>query len=211
MAKIKGFSHLFGRGAKASEENEEDKDKDKEKSKKAKGRHAEEDEDQDDNEDEEKNGKKAKGRRAESDDDDQDEKDPDAEDDSDDADADEGEDDDGDDEDEDRNVKKGRRAERKRCARIFGSKHAAAGRVDLAASLALNSGMSSAAVIRVLASTSAATPAASTPRKRSLDERMQALGHVQVGQDAADAPSGSAQALVSKMTGLYNQTVGKKS
>ncbi|ENA1760190.1 DNA primase [Yersinia ruckeri] len=212
MAKIKGFSHLFGRGAKASEENEEDKDKDKdkEKSKKAKGRHAEEDEDQDDNEDEEKNGKKAKGRRAESDDDDQDEKDPDAEDDSDDADADEGEDDDGDDEDEDRNVKKGRRAERKRCARIFGSKHAA-GRVDLAASLALNSGMSSAAVIRVLASTSAATPAASTSRKRSLDERMQALGNVQVGQDAADAPSGSAQALVSKMTGLYNQTVGKKS
>ncbi|SUQ37366.1 hypothetical protein LGL94_11365 [Yersinia ruckeri] len=83
--------------------------------------------------------------------------------------------------------------------------------MDLAASLALNSGMSSAAVIRVLASTSAATPAASTPRKRSLDERMQALGNVQVGQDAADAPSGSAQALVSKMTGLYNQTVGKKS
>ncbi|UIN09473.1 hypothetical protein LGL94_10120 [Yersinia ruckeri] len=63
MAKIKGFSHLFGRGAKASEENEEDKDKDKdkEKSKKAKGRHAEEDEDQDDNEDEEKNGKKPRG------------------------------------------------------------------------------------------------------------------------------------------------------
>ena len=40
MAKIKGFSHLFGRGAKASEETEDDKDK----VKKAKGRQAEDDE-----------------------------------------------------------------------------------------------------------------------------------------------------------------------
>ncbi|MDN0102978.1 DNA primase [Yersinia bercovieri] len=194
MAKIKGFSHLFGRGAKASEETEDDK----EKSKKAKGRQAEEDE---------------KDPDAEEDDDDsndnpedQDEKDPDAEDDSDDAGADEGRDDDGDDDTDDRNVKKGRSAERQRCARIFGSKHAT-GRGDLAVSLALNSGMSSAAVIRVLASTAATSPA-SAPRKRSLDERMQAHGNVQPGQDTAAASKGAS--LVNKMTSLYDSAKGKK-
>ncbi|EPC1629071.1 DNA primase, partial [Yersinia enterocolitica] len=138
--------------------------------------------------------------------DDQDNKDPDAEDDSDDADADEGSDDDGDDDKEDRNVKKGRRAERDRCARIFGSKHAT-GRGDLAVSLALNSGMSSAAVIRVLASTAATAPA-SASRKRSLDERMQAHGNAQPGQDTAAASKGAS--LVNKMTSLYDSAKGKK-
>ncbi|AJI82885.1 TPA: DNA primase [Yersinia enterocolitica] len=196
MAKIKGFSHLFGRGAKATEETEDDKDK----AKKAKGRQAEEDE---------------KDPEAEESDDDsndnpddQDNKDPDAEDDSDDADADEGSDDDGDDDTEDRNVKKGRRAERNRCARIFGSKHAT-GRGDLAVSLALNSGMSSAAVIRVLASTTATAPAsASAPRKRSLDERMQAVGNAQPGQDAVAASKGAS--MVTRMTSLYDSAKGKK-
>ncbi|HDL7836744.1 TPA: DNA primase [Yersinia enterocolitica] len=196
MAKIKGFSHLFGRGAKATEETEDDKDK----AKKAKGRQAEEDE---------------KDPEAEESDDDsndnpddQDNKDPDAEDDSDDADADEGSDNDGDDDTEDRNVKKGRRAERNRCARIFGSKHAT-GRGDLAVSLALNSGMSSAAVIRVLASTTATAPAsASAPRKRSLDERMQAVGNAQPGQDAVAASKGAS--MVTRMTSLYDSAKGKK-
>ncbi|HDL7642260.1 putative prophage exported protein [Yersinia enterocolitica] len=196
MAKIKGFSHLFGRGAKATEETEDDKDK----AKKAKGRQAEEDE---------------KDPEAEESDDDsndnpddQDNKDPDAEDDSDDADADEGSDNDGDDDTEDRNVKKGRRAERNRCACIFGSKHAT-GRGDLAVSLALNSGMSSAAVIRVLASTTATAPAsASAPRKRSLDERMQAVGNAQPGQDAVAASKGAS--MVTRMTSLYDSAKGKK-
>ncbi|WP_145544246.1 DNA primase [Yersinia massiliensis] len=186
MAKIKGFSHLFGRGAKASEETEDDK----EKSKKAKGRQAEEDEkDPDAEEDDDDSNDNP---------DDQDEKDPDAED--------EGRDDDGDDDTDDRNVKKGRSAERQRCARIFGSKHAT-GRGDLAVSLALNSGMSSAAVIRVLASTAATSPA-SAPRKRSLDERMQAHGNVQPGQDTAAASKGAS--LVNKMTSLYDSAKGKK-
>ncbi|MDA5499778.1 DNA primase [Yersinia aleksiciae] len=190
--KIQGFAHMFGFGAKAAEDTEEDKGK----TKKAKGRQAEEDE---------------KDPEAEENDDDnnpddQDEKDPNAEDDSDDADADEGSDDDGDDDTEDRNVKKGRSAERQRCARIFGSKHAT-GRGDLAVSLALNSGMSSAAVIRVLTSTTATVPA-SAPRKRSLDERMQAHGNAQPGQDTAAASKGAS--LVNKMTSLYDSAKGKK-
>lgn len=194
--KIQGFAHLFGRGAKASEETEDDN----KESKKAKGRQAEDDEkdpDAEENDDDQNDNP-----------DDQDNKDPDAdaEDDSDDADADEGSDDDGDDDKEDRNVKKGRRAERNRCARIFGSKHAT-GRGELAVSLALNSGMSSAAVIRVLASTTATAPA-STSRKHSLDERMQALGNVQPGQDAAAASKGAS--MVSKMTSLYDSAKGKK-
>ena len=196
MAKIKGFSHLFGRGAKASEETEDDKDK----VKKAKGRQAEDDEkdpEAEENDDDSNDNP-----------DDQDNKDPDAEDDSDDADADEGSDDDGDDDTEDRNVKKGRSAERQRCARIFGSKHAT-GRGDLAVSLALNSGMSSAAVIRVLASTTATAPAsASAPRKRSLDERMQAVGNAQPGQDAVAASKGAS--MVTRMTSLYDSAKGKK-
>lgn len=192
MAKIKGFTHLFGLGAKATEETEDDKNK----AKKAKGRQAEEDEkDPDAEENDDDNSP-----------DDQDEKDPNAEDDSDDADADEGSDDDGDDDNEDRNVKKGRSAERQRCARIFGSKHAT-GRGDLAVSLALNSGMSSAAVIRVLASTAATSPA-SSPRKRSLDERMQAVGNAQPGQDAVAASKGAS--MVTRMTSLYDSAKGKK-
>ncbi|WP_227734827.1 DNA primase [Yersinia proxima] len=175
MAKIKGFTHLFGLGAKATEETEDDKNK----------------------------AKKAKGRQAE-----EDEQAPDAEDDSDDADAEEGDENDGDDNTDDRNVKKGRRAERNRCARIFGSKHAT-GRGDLAVSLALNSGMSSAAVIRVLASTTATAPvSASAPRKRSLDERMQAVGNAQPGQDAVAASKGAS--MVTRMTSLYDSAKGKK-
>ncbi|CNH99399.1 Uncharacterised protein [Yersinia frederiksenii] len=196
MAKIKGFTHLFGLGAKATEETEDDKNK----AKKAKGRQAEEDE----------NDPEAEENDDDSNDnpDDQDNKDPDAEDAPDDADADEGSDDDGDDDTEDRNVKKGRSAERQRCARIFGSKHAT-GRGDLAVSLALNSGMSSAAVIRVLASTTATAPAsASAPRKRSLDERMQAVGNAQPGQDAVAASKGAS--MVTRMTSLYDSAKGKK-
>ncbi|MGH1472837.1 DNA primase [Yersinia proxima] len=193
--KIQGFAHLFGRGAKASEETEDDN----KESKKAKGRQAEDDKkdpDAEENDDDSNDNP-----------DDQD-KDPDAEDDSDDADAEEGDENDGDDNTDDRNVKKGRRAERNRCARIFGSKHAT-GRGDLAVSLALNSGMSSAAVIRVLASTTATTPvSASAPRKRSLDERMQAVGNAQPGQDAVAASKGAS--MVTRMTSLYDSAKGKK-
>lgn len=113
------FAHLLGRGTSASEEDED------KKTKKSKARRAEEDERDDDAEDDPDN--------------DAEEEDPeeDAEDDSDDPDASE-EDDPDDDGDDDRKeskaVKNARIAERKRCARIFGSKHAASNPA-LAASL----------------------------------------------------------------------------
>lgn len=196
MAKKKTFSfaHLIGRGATSSEE-EEDK-----KAKKAKGRRAEEDEREDDAEDDERD-----------DDAEDDERDDDAEDDGDDPEAAEDNDDSEDDGDDDRKeskaVKNARIAERKRCARIFGSKHAAANPA-LAASLAFNTGMSSATAIDVLASTAPASQPQSA-RKRTLDQRMQESHNVRLGQDGENRPGGKS-ALVSKMTSLYNSTKGEK-
>jgi hypothetical protein len=77
-------------------------------------------------------------------------------------DDDDSEDDGDDDRKESKAVKNARAAERKRCARIFGSKHAAAN-PSLAASLAFNTGMSSAAAINVLASTAPASATSSNP------------------------------------------------
>lgn len=196
MAKKKTFSfaHLIGRGATASEE-EEDK-----KAKKAKGRRAEEDEREDDAGDDERE-----------DDAEDDERDDDAEDDGDDPEASENDDDSEDDGDDDRKeskaVKNARAAERKRCACIFGSKHAAAN-PSLAASLAFNTGMSSSAAIDVLASTAPASQPQAT-RGRSLDQRMQESHDVRLGQDGGKPASGKS-ALVSKMTSLYNSTKGEK-
>ncbi|QII37506.1 DNA primase [Rouxiella badensis] len=210
--KIRGFGHLFGLGASASEDNEEDK----EKSKKAKGRRAEDDEkDPDDDEDKDKS---KKSKRAEGDDsDDEDDKDKEkskkaksrrAEDDDDDADADEdeGDEDDGDDDEDDRDVKKGRRAERNRISRILGSKYAA-GKGPLAVSLAITTGMSSAAAIRVMASSGPA-PVASQPRRMSLDERMAKVENHHLGN--ADDGGPSANSVVSRAAALYNQVKGKK-
>lgn len=196
MAKKKTFSfaHLLGRGATASEE-EEDK-----KAKNAKGRRAEEDEREDDAEDDERD-----------DDAVDDERDDDAEDDGDDPAAAEDDDDSEDDGDDDRKeskaVKNARAAERKRCARIFGSKHAAAN-PSLAASLAFNTGMSSAAAINVLASTVPASQPATT-RKRSLDQRMQDSHQVRLNPDSGKKECGKS-ALVNQMTGLYNSIKGEK-
>ncbi|QNQ28176.1 hypothetical protein [Enterobacter roggenkampii] len=193
MAKKKTFSfaHLIGLGPSASEE-EEDK-----KAKKAKARRAEEDECDDD---------------AEDDCDDPDaSEDDDAEDDCDDPDAsedDDSEDDGDDDRKESKAVKNARAAERKRCARIFGSKHAAAN-PSLAASLAFNTGMSSAAAINVLASSAPAAAASQPSRKRSLDQRMQESHQVRLNPDSGQKETGKS-ALVSKMTGLYNSTRGEK-
>lgn len=212
--KIRGFAHLFGFSANASEEDEDEK----EKSKKAKGRRAEDD----DNDDQDDKDKSKKSQRAENDGDDSDDEDGNdkekskkaksrgAEDDDDDADADEdeGDENDGDDDEDDRDVKKGRRAERDRISRILGSKYAA-GKGPLAVSLAITTGMSSAAAIRVMASSGPA-PAASQPRRMSLDERMAKVENHQLGNDQAPAPAGSAGALVSAMTSLYNSMKGKK-
>lgn len=210
--KIKGFGHLFGRGANASEDDEDEK----EKSKKAKGRRAEED----DNDDQDDKDKSKKSQRAENDDDDSDDGDDKdkekskkaksrrADDDDDDADADEdeGDEDDGDDDEDDRDVKKGRRAERDRISRILGSKYAA-GKGPLAVSLAITTGMSSAAAIRVMASSGPA-PVASQPRRMSLDERMSKVENHQLGN--ADNGGPSANSVVSRAAALYNQVKGKK-
>ncbi|HHJ4165607.1 TPA: hypothetical protein ACQJJV_005244 [Raoultella ornithinolytica] len=180
------FAHLLGRGASASEE-EEDK-----KSKKAKARRAEEEQEEEAEEEEQEE-------EAE-----EEEEDPDAEEEEDEPDA---EDDDDDDRKESKAVKSARIAERKRCARIFGSKHAAAN-PSLAASLAFNTGMSSAAAIDVLAST-APTSQPQATGKRSLDQRMQESENVRLGLDGGKLASGKS-ALVSKMTSLYNSTKGEK-
>ena len=208
--KIRGFAHLFGFSANASEDDEDEK----EKSKKAKGRRAEED----DNDDQDDKNKSKKSQRAEEDDsDDEDGNDKEkskkaksrrAEDDDDDADADEdeGDENDGDDDEDDRDVKKGRRAERDRISRILGSKFAA-GKGPLAVSLAITTGMSSAAAIRVMASSGPA-PVASQPRRMSLDERMSKVENHQLGN--ADNGGPSANSVVSRAAALYNQVKGKK-
>ncbi|PBI78624.1 DNA primase [Rahnella victoriana] len=210
--KIKGFGHLFGRGANASEDDEDEK----EKSKKAKGRRAEED-DNDDQDDKDKSKKSQRAEEDGDDSDDEDDKDKEkskkaksrrADDDDDDADAeeDEGDEDDGDDDEDDRDVKKGRRAERNRISRILGSKYSA-GKGPLAVSLAITTGMSSAAAIRVMASSGTA-PVASQPRRMSLDERMAKVENHQLGNADDDGPA--ANSVVSRAAALYNQVKGKK-
>lgn len=177
------FAHLLGLKKKASEE----EDDDKEKSKKAKSRRAEEERDDDrepdaeDDDDDKEKGKKAKSRRAEEDDEDAEE-------------------------DENRDVKKGRRAERKRCAAIFGSKHAA-GRPDMAAHLAFNTRMSAREAIETLATVGAVAP--QPQGRKSLDARMRESEQARLGPDG-DKPATGKNALVSKMTSLYDTARGNK-
>lgn len=183
------FAHLLGFGKSASEEDE--------KTKKSKARKAEEDDREDDAEDDERDDDAEDDDRDKSAEDD----DPDAEDDEDDPDA---EDDDGDDRKESKSGRQARISERKRCARIFGSPHAAANPA-LAASLAFNTGMSSAAAINVMASQA---PASQPTRGRSLDERMQASHQARLNPDGEKQTGKSA--LVGKMTSLYNSVKGDK-
>ena len=186
------FAHLMGFGKSASEEDED------KKVKKAKARKAEEDERDEDAEDDDER----------DDDAEEDERDEDAEDDDGDDDDPDAEEDDGDDgkKKDGKAARQARASERKRCARIFGSKHAAANPA-LAASLAFNTGMSSAAAIGVLASSAPAQQPQAT-HKRSLDQRMQE-NQVRLGPDGGKSAAGKS-ALVEKMTGLYNSTTGAK-
>ncbi|MEL5664869.1 hypothetical protein PTT73_25485, partial [Serratia ureilytica] len=131
--------------------------------------------------DEKEKGKKAKSRRAEEDDEDAEE-------------------------DENRDVKKGRRAERKRCAAIFGSKHAA-GRPDMAAHLAFNTRMSAREAIDTLATMGAVSP--QPQGRKSLDARMRESEQARLGPDG-EKPATGKNALVSKMTSLYDTARGNK-
>ena len=136
----------------------------------------------DDPENPDKQGRKAKKAKAKSrrvDDD------PDAE----------GDDDDGDDHVDDPDDKQARMDERTRCARIFGSSHAA-DNPALAASLAFNTGMSSAAAIQVMSNTSPQVSAPSASRRMNLDERMRAENLPKLKQDTRQ--QGGLTALVSQ-------------
>lgn len=173
------FSHLLGGKASRSLE-EDDRDNpepedDPQPQGKKRGRRVEEPEDPDkapdaaDPEDPDKQGRKAKKAKAKSrrvDDD------PDAE----------GDDDDGDDKVDDPDDKQARMEERTRCARIFGSPHAA-GNPALAASLAFSTGMSSAAAIGVMANSGTLVSTPSGARRMDLDERMRAEHVPKLKQD----------------------------
>ncbi|MEC5343666.1 hypothetical protein ABRZ24_13785 [Brenneria populi] len=186
------FAHLLGRSASAKVE----EDDEKEESKKSKARKAEDEEDKKDAEEDDQDDTDAK----------EDEKDdPDAEDDDDEKDAEDDGDDDGDDEDDSKAKKAGRRAERQRCAKIFGSKHAAANPA-LAASLAFNTGMSSKAAIQVMAS-SGTSPA---PARVTLDQRMASVKNHQLGVDAKPADKSTKSGLAAAMSSLYSKTKGGK-
>lgn len=179
------FAHLLGMGRKASDKDDDEDEKAK-KAKKAKSRRAEEQEEENAEEEEEEAEEEEEEEEASEEDED-------------------AEDDDGDDQKEGKSARKARVAERKRCARIFGSEHAASNPA-LAASLAFNTGMSSAAAINVLGG-SAPAPSVSQPsRKPSLDERMERAHQARLKPDGA-AKTGKS-ALVEQMTGLYNNAKG---
>ncbi|ENT2050978.1 hypothetical protein ACOIP4_000737 [Salmonella enterica] len=193
MPKVSRFAHLLGLRAMAEDddnrdENAEDEDDDK-KAKKAKGRKAEDEEDEPDA----------------SEDDGDDEDDPDAsEDDGDDEGA-----DDGDDDKDAKAVKQGRRAERCRCARIFGSRYAA-DNPALAAALAFETGMSSAQAIKVMSTGGMPVWSSARPARISLDERMAGIKNIHLGRDEELASTASAKGRVSAMISLYNRVRGVK-
>lgn len=193
------FAHLMGlkfKGSRAEDEDEkargraEDDDEnaeddDEPKSRKAKGRRAEddddderaEDDDEDAEDDDEPKSRKAKGRKAEGDDDEADAK------------------------------AQGRAIERKRCARIFGSK-AAGIRPDMAASLAFNTDLSASAAIAQLEQ--AAAFGAPQGGRMSLDERMRGEQRHRLGPDAKQTQSSGPSARIDRMKELYNQSMGTK-
>jgi len=127
-----------------------------------------------------KKGKKAK--KAETDDDD------------DDADAEDEDIEEPEDETEAKGFRAGRLAERRRCAAIFSSP-AAAGRPDLAATLAFSTRQSSAEAIAVL---TAATATGPEPRgRRTLDDRM--AGRRDVRPDAGTGAQGKPGSFADEM------------
>lgn len=192
------FAHLLGlnKAAKASRAEEEEEEQ-----------NAEEEEENEEGDDKSsKKGKKAKKANeddpdAEEDDPDAEEDDPDAEDDDDDPDAEE------DEEDENKDVKKGRKAERERCAAIFSSRHAA-GRPDLAATLAFTTKLSAKEAIRVMRANGRTVTGAAVqlgqPKRQTLQDRMANEPHPKIGVNGGKSGGSAAE----KMMSLYNRTTG---
>ena len=193
------FAHLLGlnKAAKASRAEEEEEQQN------AEGE--EENEEGDDKSS--KKGKKAKKANeddpdAEEDDPDAEEDDLDAEDDDDDPDAEE------DEEDENKDVKKGRKAERERCAAIFSSRHAA-GRPDLAATLAFTTKLSAKEAIRVMRANGRTVTGAAVqlgqPKRQTLQDRMANEPQPRVGANGGKAGGGN---TADQMKSLYNRVTG---
>lgn len=192
------FAHLLGlnKAAKASRAEEEEEEQ-----------NAEEEEENEEGDD--KSSKKVKKAKkaneddpdAEEDDPDAEEDDPDAEDDDDDPDAEE------DEEDENKDVKKGRKAERERCAAIFSSRHAA-GRPDLAATLAFTTKLSAKEAIRVMRANGRTVTGAAVqlgqPKRQTLQDRMANEPHPKIGVNGGKSGGSTAE----KMMSLYNRNTG---
>jgi hypothetical protein len=196
------FAHLAGLGRRATRAETDDRKDDQ-----AKGKRAEDDDGKDpdakgddDNQDPDAKGKRAegedeeaKGKRAEDDDN----KDPDAEDEDDkkDAKAAKG---------KGQSYAAGRADERKRCALIFATPHAA-GQAHVAARLAFSTNLSATEAIGLLAETSASIPQG----KHGLGERMANVPSPAVGPDGGAGPEkGSAAETVARMTAAYDRATG---
>ncbi|ASD87095.1 hypothetical protein LB105_000838 [Salmonella enterica] len=179
MSKLKNFAHLLGRSARASED------------------------------DDEKESRKAKSGRAEDDEKDEssaeDEKDKSAEEDNEEKNAGEGDDDNNDDDEnaseddgdekESPSVKKGRRAERARCAAIFACREASF-RPDMAAHLAFNTSMSAREAVSLMKTIGTQ----GARRGDSLASRMAGEPDYRAGQDSSRHQQGAS----SEMAGLLN-------
>lgn len=193
------FAHLLGlnKSAKASRAEEEEEERDAEE---------EEENEEDDSGKSSKKGKKANDDKDDPDAEDDD--DPDAEEDDDDPDAEDDDDDPDAEEDENKDVKKGRKAERQRCSAIFGSPHAA-GRPDLAATLAFTTRLSAKEAIRVMRAngrTVTGTLMETTgPKRKTLQERMSTVKQPRVGANGGKSGGGS---VADQMKSLYNHATG---
>lgn len=141
------------------------------------------------NDEPEKGKKGKKGKKAAADDDDAD----------DDADAEDDDIDEPEDEKEAKGFRAGRLAERKRCAAIFSSP-AAAGRPDLAATLAFSTRQSSAEAIAVL--TTATAPGTQPRGRRTLDDRMADRREARpgAGTGAQGKPASFAEEMAAALT-----------
>ncbi|GAB0118728.1 hypothetical protein [Acidisoma sp. 7E03] len=206
-AEAMSFAHLLPLNPGASARAEDDDDKDK-------GPDAEDGEDEDGKKPAGKKAKKARADDQGNDDGEDDGADGDGDEDG--ADADDGENDDGDGEDDKKPAgKKAKKAraddkdgdgeddekedgpsaragamrERRRCAAIFGSRHAA-GRPDLAAHLAFNTTMSAAEAIGTMKTLVGGEKAGARSARSTLADRMQAESVPNPGQGAGTAPTG---------------------
>ncbi|EHJ8971171.1 hypothetical protein G6S35_003122 [Salmonella enterica] len=190
MSKLKSFAHLLGRSARASEEDDE------KESRKAKSGRAEDDEKEESAEDD------GKDESAEDDNGEENASEDDGDDDNGDDES-AGEEDD-DDEKESPSVKKGRRAERARCAAIFACREASF-RPDMAAHLAFNTSMSAREAINLM-KTMGTTGGR---RGDSLASRMAGQPDYRAGQDSYRHQQGGTSAMAGLLN-AYNTIKGVK-